>query len=45
MAKSIKCHSDDALRNKGVKRGKLRKQETQIMVGEPNEKEMNFSWD
>lgn len=35
MAKKIKCHSDESFGNKRVKRGKPRKQETQIMVGEP----------
>lgn len=29
-----KCHSDESIRNYWVKRGKLQKQETQIMVGE-----------
>lgn len=40
MAMSVKCRSDDAFRNERVKRGKLRKQETQIMVGEPNRREI-----
>ena len=39
MARKIKCHSDDAFRNERVKRGKPRKQETQIMVGEPGRRE------
>lgn len=32
----IKCHSDDTFGNERVKRGKPHKQETQIMVGEPD---------
>ena len=32
--KKIKCRSDESFGNKRVKRGKPRKQETQIMVGE-----------
>ena len=34
MVYSLRCHSDDIFRNKKVKRGKPRKLETQIMVGE-----------
>ena len=40
----IKCRSDDAFRNKRVKRGKPRKQETQILVGEPNRREKRISY-
>ena len=43
MARKIKCHSDDAFRNERVKRGKPRKQETQIMVGEPDRREQELS--
>ncbi len=44
MVIGIKCRSDETFRNKRVKRGKLRKQETQILVGEPNRKEQRISY-
>ena len=40
-----KCQSDEVLRNKKVERGKPRKRETQILVGEPNKMKMNVLWD
>lgn len=40
----LKCRSDDAFRNERVKRGKPRKQETQILVGEPNKREIRISY-
>ena len=33
---SVKCHSDEEIRNDGNGTGKPHERETQILVGEPN---------